>query len=200
MSLQRVRCLWSGWPGQPGYTNFYTSISIASVAPFVTFFNTIKGNLPSGLTITVPGSGDIVNTETGLLSGVWSAPGNGAVTGSSVGNYAGPAGCVVEWLTQGIVAGRRVLGKTYIVPLAAAAFQNDGTISEAEKPTFTNAAAALVTALGNTFLVWSRPFTPGPNNPPVGQPGHKEPRAGTAWPVIGSRFPDMAAVMRSRRT
>lgn len=197
--MQRVRCLWASWPGQPGYTNFYTSISLASLAPIVTFWDSIKALLPLNLTVTVPGSGDIVNESTGQIQSVWTATGGGTVTATGAGAYSGASGAVVEWLTQGIVAGRRVMGKSYLVPLVTTAYQSDGTLATATQTTLASAASTMQGALGNTLLVWARPFVPPADNPAVGQPGHKEARAGSSWPVVGSRVPDLAAVMRSRR-
>lgn len=197
MSIQRVRCLWQNWPGSPGYTNFYTSVSLSNVAPFATFFDAIKTLVPSALTITVPNSGDIINEATGQIQNVWTGTGGATITGTGSGAYAGPTGAVAEWLTTGIVAGRRVQGKTYLVPLAGLATDASGSISTTALGTLTTAAAGLQTALGNQFVVWSRPFEPDANRVP---PDTRPARAGSSWPVIGSRVPDLSAVMRSRRS
>lgn len=202
MTMQRVRCLWQNWAGQPGYTNLYTSISLVSLAPIVTFWDSIKAMLPAGLTVTVPGSGDLVAEATGQIQAVWTATGGGTVTGTGAAGYSGTSGAVVEWLTGGIVNGRRVLGKTFIVPMAGTTnYESNGSLSPAAVTLLQTSANTMQSALGNTFVVWSRPFEPDPDkNPPVGSPGHKEPRAGSQWPVVGTRVPDLAVVMRSRRT
>lgn len=193
MSMQRVRCLWQNFAGAPGYTNFYTSISLASVAPIVTFFDSIKTLLSAGLTIQVPQSGDIVNEATGQIQSVWSTAGGGTVTGTGSTSYAGPVGAVVEWQTTGIVAGRRVLGKTYLVPLIQTVYDAQGSIGTAQLATIQGAASAMQSALGNNLLVWSRPFEPDPLRVP---PDTRPARAGTSWPVISARVPDLAAVMK----
>lgn len=197
MTIQRVRILWGNWPGAPGYTNLYTSISLSNVAPIVTFFDSIKQYLPTALTVQVPQSGDLVAEATGVIQGVWTGSGGATVTGTAVGVYAGPVGAVVEWLTGGIVAGRRVQGKSYIVPLSSIAYQSNGTLLDSAATAINTAAATLQTALGNNLVVWSRPFEPDPDRVP---PDERDPRAGTAWPVLATRVPDMVAVMRSRRT
>jgi len=196
MTIQRVRCVWQNWPGQPGYTNLYTSISLASVAPIVTFFDAIKTLIPTGLTVTVPGSGDLVAEATGIIQGVWTATGAGVVTGTASGPYAGPAGAMVQWLTGGIVAGRRVMGKTFLVPLTNTVYDTNGTLSSGTLTTIGSAAAALQAAMGPTLVVWSRPFEPDPNRVP---PDTRPPRAGSMSPVVGSRVPDVAVIMKSRR-
>lgn len=197
MAMQRVRVLWQNWPGSPGYTNFYTSISLASVAPFVTFFDAIKALIPSPITITVPSSGDIVNEATGQILSVWTTTGGGVVNCTGPTVYSGPSGAVAEWSTSGIVAGRRVLGKTYLVPLANTVYDAQGNIATASLSVLQAAAGALQSALGNNLLVWSRPFEPDPDRVP---PDTRPARAGTSWPVISARVPDLAAVMKSRRT
>lgn len=197
MTIQRVRCLWGNWPGSPGYTNLYTTIAVSSVAPINTFWDAIKTLLPSGVTIQTPNSGDLVAEATGTIQGVWTGSGGATVTGTGAGGYAGASGAVVEWLTGGIVAGRRVMGKTFLVPIIANSYESNGTLIPATVTTLSTAATNLQVAMGPTFVIWSRPFEPDPDRVP---PDTRPARAGTSHPVVGSRVPDLAAIMRTRRT
>jgi len=196
MSMHRVRCVWQNFAGAPGYTNFYTTISLTTVAPFVTFFDTIKSKLPLNLTVQIPGTGDVVNEATGQIQGIWAKVGGATITGTGAALYAGASGAVAEWTTQGIVAGRRVLGKSYLVPLINTVYDSLGTINTVDLAVLSGAANTLQNDLGSAFLVWSRPFEPDPDRVP---PDTRPPRAGTSWHVIGSRVPDLAAVLKTRR-
>lgn len=194
--IQRLRALWQNFPGAPGYTNFYVGTNFAGPAPFTTFFDAIKVYLPLSATIQVPNSGDIVVQETGQIGGVWTSGTVGNVTGSGAGAYSGASGAVVEWLTNGIVAGRRVTGKTFLVPLSGA-FDSTGSLSTGALTALQNAAAALIAALTPNLLVYARPF---PGKPAEGTKPAKPARSGTSYQVVAARIPDLAAVMRSRRT
>lgn len=193
MTIQRVRVLMQNWPGAPGYINLYETSAVVDHTPIRTFFNSLITLFPTGLTITIPGSGDIINEGTGAIVGAWTVAAPAVVTGSGVSAYAGGAGAVVDWLTSGVVAGRRPMGRTFLVPLVSAAMDTQGSLTSTTISTILTAAQAMIAAMGPTFLVWSRPFPGGPGNDPPS-------RLGTVNPVTSARVPDLAAVLRSRRT
>jgi hypothetical protein len=185
--ITRVRCLWQNWPGAPGYTNFYmgSTPSAADLVAVRNFWVAIGGLLPLSLTVTVPSSGDLVEDSNGAITGVWTSTSPGApVAGSSAGAYSGASGAVVHWFTASIVAGRRLRGRTFLVPLAGA-YDTAGSLGTAAQTTLSTGAAGLVSALAGQLRVWSRP-TPF--------------RAGVSAPVTSSSVPDLAAQLRSRRT
>ena len=192
MTIQRVRVLMQNWPGAPGYINLYETSAVVDHTPIRTFFNALVGLIPNNLTITVPGSGDIINEGSGAIVGAWTVAAPAVVTGTATGNYAGGAGAVVDWLTSGVVAGRRPMGRTFLVPLAASAMDGAGSLGPTTISTIQTAALALIAAMGPTFLVWSRPFAGGPGGVPPA-------RLGTVNPVTSARVPDLAATLRSRR-
>jgi hypothetical protein len=80
------------------------------------------------------------------------------VNGSSTGAYSRPAGGRIDWATDTIVAGRRLTGRTYLVPFALSAFDTEGVITAANVSSLTTAALALITATGlnRPLRVWSR--------------------------------------------
>jgi hypothetical protein len=187
-NMLRFNCAWQNWPGAPGVSTFYadsgTDISTCTDA-LRAFWNSLAGMIPSALTIQVPAVGDIINDQDGAISGAWS---DGTpvtvVTGSGAGAYAGNAGAVVHWLTAGVVNGRRVRGRTFVVPIIATQYETNGSLSTACLATLNGAASTLVTALGSSMLVWHRP---------------KPPAAGSSAGVTGHRVPDLAVSLRSRR-
>lgn len=192
-TLQRVRCVWQNWPGAPGYTNFYESASVVDHTGYRTFFNALVALLPNTITIQVPGSGDIIEDTTGSIVGSYSFAVPTVVTGTSSAAYSGGSGAVVDWLTSGLVAGRRPIGRSFIVPLTSTAFDTGGSLLTTTITTITNAATAMIAAMAGEFKVWSRPKAAGPGGVPSA-------RAGSQHAVIAARIPDLAASMRSRRT
>lgn len=186
MALARMRVTWQGWPGAPGYSNFYCEAAAGALplAQIRTFFDTVKSYLPAGLTLSFPGSGDIIDPATGNLSGAWSETAQTNVVGTGSGNYAGNAGAVVHWLTDSIVRGRRLRGRTFLVPLVTGAYDTLGSLGTTPLATLQSAASTLVGAASTPLEVWSRPG-----------PGY----AGSQGTVTSSRVPDLAVSMRSRR-
>ena len=186
VSILRVRSTWQNWPGAPGVTDFYSRDLIAAnfVNDVRSFFDAIKANLPSGLQIQTSGVCDIINEATGTLEGQDSTATPAVVQGTNAGVYAGPTGAVIRWTTAGFVAGRRVQGRTFLVPLVGQSDTN-GTIISAVLTTLQTAADGLITAGAGDFVVWSRP---------------RQFSSGSAHVVTGRVIPDLAAVLRSRRT
>lgn len=185
--LNRVRVAWQGWPGSPGVSTFYlvTSPTQSQIDAIRAFFNSLAGSLPSGLTITVPASGDTIDDATGLIVNSWAVvtPPT-VVTGTGTGNYAGNAGAVCHWLTSTVLNRRRVRGRTFLVPLVSTAYDTAGSLSTTMISTISAAATTLTSALGTNFRVWHRPVNGA---------------AGASAVVTGFRVPDLAVSLRSRR-
>jgi|SRR5664279_812320 len=193
MTIQRVRVVMNNWPGAPGYINFYENSDVVSHEPYRVFFDAIKALVPIGLTFQVPGIGDILSEETGNIIGSYSFTTPALVTGTGNATYPNGVGACVDWLTAGVVAGRRVMGRTFLVPLTNVAYDTNGTLTPTALTTLQNAALALSTALGADFVIWSRPFEGGPGGVPAA-------RAGSVHAVVSAKVPDLAAQLRSRRT
>lgn len=209
MVMNRHRIVWSNFPGAPGYTNIYTGTSIVDSTPLKTFFQfayNMDGTpglawLPNNATLTFPSSGDVIEEATGEIVDDWTGTAPSPLTSNAtLANFAGGAGAQVQWLSSLIVAGRRVQGKTFLVPMLPVAMDQQGSLATATQTKIQAAAVALIIALAGELKVWSRPFVPDPlTNPPVGQPGHKTARAGANAQVISSRVPDIAVSLRTRR-
>lgn len=192
MPISRVSAQWSGFPGAPGYSNFHFQSS--SSTPDVIearglvrdFFEIVKGRLPTGVRVAVSPTVEILDDATGTLVDYADDPTEYADSvGSSVGGFSGASGAVINWMTATVVSGRRLRGRTFIVPLSQASYENDGTLTSSTLTTLNQAAATLSGAgFGSGFGILSRPAGGGPI---------------AFGEVTGHRVPDLAAVLRSRR-
>lgn len=192
----RMTMPWSNFPGAPGYTNFHfrligditTELKDETMTKVRAFFQSWASFLPSGVTISMPSQFEEIDLATGELTGVESVTPAADVVGSaSSAPYSPAVGACVTWDTQGFINGRRIRGRTFMVPLApTSSFQSDGTLAVAGLTTMRAAAATLANATTGIALgVWHRP-----------SPGGSD---GTWSLVTGSNVIDKTAVLRSRR-
>lgn len=142
---------------------------------------------PAGMNWLVQGQVDVLDESTGDLVdsyNVTQRTGAGTSASSAFGPL--PSGLCVTWLTGAFKEGRRVYGRTFLVPVSQNVFDSAGTLSTAALTT----AQAFADSMNNAgatdlvFVVWSRP---------------KPDLAGSKHGVVGSRTADKAAVLRSRR-
>jgi hypothetical protein len=202
VALARVNCAWQNWPGSPGVSTFFFSvISQAKIDALRTFFNSLAAFFPTGLTIQVPSSGDYIDETDGGIGGSWAVGTTPTVvTGTSSAAYAGHAGMCIHWLTTGIVAGRRLRGRTFLVPVTSLSFEGNGTPTASAQTTLSNAANTLLTAVGTDMAVWSRPVKAHTKyDPKTGASTAIPARDGSFAAVNGFRIPDLAISLRSRR-
>lgn len=197
--MLKVTAKWAGFSGAPGYSNFFfrdfteTGEPVASDAPAAVarvnqFFGAIADRLPPNVNVTVQPECQVIESTTGVLKDVFTVPTPTAIPGTSTTlTYSAPTGVVITWRTATVVRGRRVRGRTFIVPVSTACYQNDGTLESGAHDDFAVAAAALAANTGTPDLgIWSRPSVKGASD--------------GAWaPVTNATVPDMAAVLRSRR-
>lgn len=192
MAITRVTVLWTGLAGLPGYTNFFfggaaTPAALTGIREDIrAAFSTLTTYLPNGLETSTIGEHAILDEDTGALIEYVSSDASVLnVVGSGTGAYSGPSGAVVNWNTNTVNRGRRVRGRTFIVPLVNTAYDSSGTLSGPALTALNNFANLLVgEGAANQFGVWSRP---------VGGTG------GVFGPATSHSVPDMAAVLRSRR-
>jgi hypothetical protein len=159
-TLARIRVAWTG-PGVSGggVSTFHAVGSDGTALRAATngFFTAIKDLFPSLVGWTVPGDGDLIDDNTGELTGAWSFGGPTNIVGGIVGaSYAAGVGARVRWETDGFAGGRHVRGSTYLVPLSTGVFDIDGTIKGANLTTIQSAASAMVTALGGALVIVTR--------------------------------------------
>lgn len=184
-NIQRRRIRWTGLIGLPGLSTVYAHSGAILNTPLRAFFASIVGYLPAGINIAIDANGDEINDADGHITGGWSDTAVTPVTGGTSGAYAAPAGLVVEWLTNGVSAHRRVMGKTYLVP--SNQIGTNGQPAPVAISGILTAANALIAAIPapDNLVVWHRPPKGG--------------SSGFSSDVIGARVPNKVVVLRSRR-
>lgn len=187
-NLKRLRAAWSGnGVVGPGVSTFYfTATATGFPADLQTFFQAVKSNFPSSVTITVPNTGDTIDETTGALQGVWTDAGGSTTVGTGSGAFAGGVGMRCRWITGGIHNGRRVIGTTFLAPMVNLAWDTDGTPGAATVSGIQTAASALVSAVTPDMVIWSKP------TPPSGSDGESN-------AVVAALVPDAISWLRSRR-
>lgn len=192
MPITRVRAQWSGFNGAPGYSQFHFQSSTGEPdaagdrALVHQFFAAVDNWLASPVRISVDSTVEILDSATGqLIDYADDDTELPQLTGGSSGAYSAASGAVVNWLTNTVVGGRRLRGRTFLVPASPAAYQSDGTLDPTALTALNNGASILSGAgFSSGFGILSRPAG-------GGQISFGE--------VTGHRIPDMAAVLRSRR-
>ena len=189
MHLHRVVINWTGAQIRGAAVtvlHFDGSSSTAppSAAAIGGAFGPFMGQFPTGVSVTFPGVGDTIEDTTGALVGTWSTGHPVTTVGGGVAKAAAGAGAVVTWNTGGIVAGRRLRGRTFLVPLCTDAYDLDGSLSSGTFTALNNFGTALM-AVG-PLAVWHRPTTPGGSD-------------GTSYGVTSFRARDKVAFLSSRR-
>lgn len=181
---------WTGWSGGPGYTTIHcigTSPEEADSAAsdFDALFAGMVSLVPTGLNIRSTGVYRLMSETTGDLSSegsLTSLPANHAGTGSAA--FAASTGMCIDWLTGSAGPSRLRTGRTYLVPLTAFIYDANGNISDSIVTSLSGVAASVQSAMAGVLGVWKRP---------------KLGAGGLLVPVTGSKVPDLAVVLRSRR-
>lgn len=198
-TVSTVTAVWQGFTGAPGYSRFNfaelanASAVQAAVNAVRTLMSTHATGMLSGWSISVQSLVQHHDLATGVLTGETTAGTPAAAVNGSVVNttaYAGGSGLVVNWITGQFWNGRKVRGRTFIVP-AVGQYSSDGTITSTAQNNWQNAGAAFAATSGITPVVWAKRFDPA-------DPGNQ--LAGAAFAITGATVPDRAAQLRTRRT
>lgn len=191
--IWRVVTKWSGGRIGSGFTNLFFTEGIGTAqqaaTAVVAFFQGCYGvtatALPSGITLTYATSVDVLEPGTGALITTVPVTGTSNMVGADTGVYGAPAGVNVTWRTAGVIAGHRVQGRTFIVPIGASAMSNDGTPANTFVSNVQSAAAALIAAAPE-LVIWHRPASLSAGG-------------GETFPVLASNVNDRIAMLTSRR-
>lgn len=185
--LIRIRVEWSGGGlVGPGLSTFYfLDLSAGPCTLLTSFFNAVKVVVPDDVTMTVPNSGDTIEAETGELVGGWTSSGGSAIAGGNSGAFAVGVGMRVKWNTSTVIAGRRVGGSTFIVPIVGGSFDTGGLPLTTTVSALQDAADDLVDLSDDTMRVWHRPKVASP---------------GAVAAVQSATVPRKVSTLRSRRT
>lgn len=190
---------WAGFTGAPGYSIFHFR-DFASGAPVQadadqahakveSFIDAIRPVIPNPVLLSVMPDVEIIEETTAVLQDLKTVIPNAPRAGSATAgtNWAAAVGANITWRTGGIRNGRRVKGRTFLVPLAFTAFHTDGTLNDATHTTLNAAATTLRSATGSPDLgVWARPSAIGASD-------------GAWFAATGHSIPDISTVLRSRR-
>jgi hypothetical protein len=195
-TIERVRLVLNGFVGGPGVITLYALDGAALTANVATYCNNIAGAIPDNVTMHCEGSGDILNDQTGEITGTWTG---GTVTphaGTSAATFPVVCGWVVNWITGTVLDGKRLKGRSFHVPAAGGIYDTNGQMVTASAAANEAVAQALVAAATGNFVVWHRP--------------RKARAADGTRPAVTARLgghafvtdafvPDKVAVLRSRR-
>lgn len=183
-AIRRVVVAWQTGIGGAGVSNFYSPFGTDATVEIGTFFNAIRGLFPTAVTWDIPGAGDVLEDSTGLLTGAWTGGTAATNNGNVATAYAGGTGAFIRWTTAGIVNGRRVRGRTFLCPLAAASYDTVGTIIAGSLTVLGGAATTL--AGSGKLLIWHRPTSVGAAD-------------GSSHAVLAGTCPDKVTSLRTRR-
>lgn len=157
----QIRTVFSGYTGAPGYNQLYFDASggtpgaQAASDAVRTFWESVISQMATGTTYAIEADVQILDDSTGALQSVVPTVPLTQSNGAASGAYAAGVGAVTKWVTNAVHGTRRLTGRTFIVPIAASAYEGNGTINSISLAQFRAAAAALV-ATGE-FGVWGRP-------------------------------------------
>lgn len=193
MAVYRVKCRWSGFSGAPGYTILHfdapTEPTVAGAQAVYdnayAFIGGISSLLPSVVSITLENNVEVIDQTTNELTNVLSVVAKSAHVGTTTGGFSSATGACIIWETGEVRNGRRVRGRSFIVPMAGTHYDVDGTLKTTALTDLQDAAAVL-TGGGFSFGVLARPTAVGAAD-------------GSFHTASSGRISDKTAVLRSRR-
>jgi hypothetical protein len=185
MTLNRIQVELQGGPGGNGVVTLY-GLEAAGLKSAADEFITSWHNLmPNDVIVSSPNTGDVINEETGELTGTWTSGSVVGFTGTDTGTWVAGVGARINWLTAGIVAGRRVQGRTFVVPLGSGAFGTGGLPLTTTIDYLGAWATNLLDEVPGNLQIWSRPSGA---------------RAGSKHTITSAFIPVEGTMLRSRRT
>jgi hypothetical protein len=197
VEMARVTVNWTGFNGAPGYTNLYfrdfetngidQAIADGAAAKVDTWLGAWDDFLPPSVAVQVDPTVEVIEATNGALLRFITVPAKPLRQGAGTGSYSAASGAVVNWYTDGVRNGRRIRGRSFMVPLAGNALATDGTLSDTALTTWRTATTTLISATGAGDMgVWARPSAPAATD--------------GSWTAASAfTIPDKAAVLRSRR-
>lgn len=199
-TVGRVEAIWQNFIGAPGYSRFtFESPATTADATTITgkvraFFNALITSLPAGVTIQVQQAVPIFDAQTGILFSEISASAQPAlVTGTGIvtNGFVGGAGAFIGWRTSSIWQGRRVQGRTFMVPLVNQA-ESNGTLTSAAIASLQAAANGLIAPSTPAFGVWAKKYV-------VNADQSRTQVDGSFFLATAAVIPDKSGILKSRR-
>jgi hypothetical protein len=188
--VMRHRWIWTGGTIGTGYTAFH---AVGGAEQYFAdqayaFMSQVCGTgassaIPNGIKVTPDGFVDILDAATGSLVTSVGITAPSVINGGSGGSYAAPGGVCINWSTGGVVGGKRVRGRTFIVPLNSSKYDTQGTLDDSYRTSAIAAAFAYRTGTHQP-VVWHRP---------------KAGAGGSVHVITGSGVRDRVSLLTSRR-
>lgn len=163
----RIKTNWLGLGGGPAVTNLYfdepvvaTPAANACAAAVRQMFAAFAGVIPSSVTLDFDATAQLLDPETGFLKDEINLTKPANLTGGANSERVGPAGALINWKTGTVLAGRRVRGKTFLVPLSTSIYDGGGLVKSTSQTLINGGANILV---GNAIVdftrlvIWKRP-------------------------------------------
>lgn len=193
MALFRVKARWTGFSGAPGYNVFHFDAATEGAGPDAqacvdalrTFYTALVGRLPSAVRIDIEGTVEIIEESTGTLTSFVQVTPGASIVGTATGGFSSATGACINWITDGVRNGRRLRGRSFIVPLGGTSYDSDGTLGGPTLTALQDAANALAESPVD-LQVYGRPSSAGAAD-------------GYAEGVTSTRVADKTAILRSRR-
>jgi len=120
-----------------------------------------------------------------MLMDVLTVTAGSAISGFVSGGFSSATGACINWNTPEVRNGRRVRGRSFIVPLASSQYDVDGTLTAGALTGLQTRADTLVGG-GWDLQVYKRPTIKGATD-------------GDSATVTSARIADKTAILRSRR-
>lgn len=209
--LLRIKLNWTGFVGGPGYTNLHFGLESGADGAWITpeniaqavtkvdlFLASLIPRIPPIVTVNMDKTAEVIAIADGRLIDFKTITTTTRTGGTGTGSYSAASGAVINWYSSGVRRGRRVRGRTFLVPLAGSALATDGTLDTSALGAFNTMATDLAapTASGARLMVWGRPT---PVLDDAGKATGETTPDGVAYPVVSSRVADKVAILRSRR-
>lgn len=188
MPTLQAQVSWTG-PGGPGVSTFHFNDNLpvtdipALDQAIEDFFIAVDDLLVNEVQVQGPSEFTVHDTVTGALIDAVPVSVPWILTGKDMGAYNRAAGLRVDWLTGAVVGGRRLRGRTFLVPAPLSAFTADGALTLTAATAAATAATALITDALNAsapLVVWSKTH-------------------GVMHDVTVPVIPALGAILRSRR-
>lgn len=165
-TISVIHATWTGTPSDPGVSTFCvrdeTGVNTdAAVAAVRDFFASLSASIPDEITITVDPLVEQFDEATGTLTGEFlSTTTPLPVDGTFSAGYASGVGVRIDWRTSTIRQGRRLRGRTFLVPTGHESFTSAGAVDPGMISSVDAAALTFVDACqlaGTPLVVWGRP-------------------------------------------
>lgn len=196
MTIAQLQVTWKGLTGLPGYSFFYVRSTAASIAPLPTFFSAISQFFPVPLTWEINPFWKFIDEANGQLTGGGGGGPMPTIAATGATAYAPQSGVQVKWDTGEYHDGRRVKGRTYLVPTVNTQWAAGGVAVQTMCNTINAAADVMRTQFTGNLVIWHRPIFEKDAN---GKPTDVVKRAGLAAAVQTVTTPTKAVTLNRRR-